>query len=212
MTDCHPRVSLVTIYEDHIKQIFQDQELPPFYCAIENISVRNATTKVIVIRLAEAHVNKFLKLFSSATQDNINNFIPWNQWIALIAAKQLDLIQRQNAVLTNSKSIILSGFKNDDNIRFNYSLFTLDNSIMADDDDDAPEEPDNKFAHMTVNEFIKMKYKDINGEPLFQFCYPVSLGTRELNVKASHAHEAIHLCKVIKEDMLLYMSDQFSIM
>jgi hypothetical protein len=207
LTDCHPRVSMVAIYEDRIKQLFPNITLPPFYCAIENISVRHATTKVIIIRSAESNVNEFLKLFRSATKDNINTFIPWNQWIAMIPGKQLDLIQRQNGVLTNIKSLIISGFKNNENTRLNYSALSLDTSIMADDDDIAPAETETNLSNMTVQEFLLQNYKDINGEPIFQFCYPVSLGIRELNVNSNHAHEAIHLCKVIKQDMLLYMSD-----
>jgi hypothetical protein len=206
LTDCHPRISLIATYEDRIKRIFKDIELPEFYCAIENISVRNATTKVIVIRSADTSVNRFLSLFRTATQDNINTFIPWNQWIAMIPGKQLDLIQRQNNVLTNIKSIILSGFKNDDTICFNYSSPEMDNSIMDDDEDYIPAVIDEKYGNMTVSEFIRNKYLDINGEPIVQFCYPVSLGILELNVNSIHAHQAIHLCKTIKEDMLMYMT------
>jgi hypothetical protein len=207
LTDCHPRVSLIATYEDRIKQIFHGMEIPEFYCAVDNVSVRHATTKVIVIRSAEADVNTFQKLFRKATHDNINTFIPWNQWIAMIPAKQLDLIQRQNSTLTNLKSIILSGFKNDETIRFNYSATSKDDSIMDDESEEAPTVIDDKTGNMTVNEFLLNKYKDINGTPIFQFCYPVSLGIRELNVTAIHAYEAIHLCKEIKEDMLLYMSN-----
>jgi hypothetical protein len=208
LTDCHPRVSMVAVYEDRIKQIFHDIEIPPFYCAVDNVSVCNTTTKVIMIKSAEADVNRFLSLFRTATQENINTFIPWNQWIAMIPAKQLDLIQRQNGVLTSIKSIILSGFKDIEDIPLNYSTKLMDTSIMADDDDATPVEPDDKYRNATVNEFLKTNYKDIHGEPLFQFCYPVSLGIREMNVNMKHAHEAIHLCKTIKADMLQYMSDE----
>jgi hypothetical protein len=207
LTDSHPRVSLIATYENRIKQIFKDIELPEFYCAIENISVRIATTKVIVILSAEAAVNKFISLFRTATQDNINTFIPWNQWIAMIPEKQLDLIQRQNSVLTNIKSIsFYLDLKITKKNCFNYSPTAMDNSIMDDDEDDDPAVIDEKYGNMTINEFIRNKYLDINGERIVQFCYPVSLGIRELNVKSIHVHEAIHLCKTIKEDMLMYMT------
>jgi hypothetical protein len=38
---------------------------------------------------------------------------------------------------------------------------------MADDDDATPVEMDDKYGNMTVNESIKTKYKDTNGEHLF---------------------------------------------
>jgi hypothetical protein len=113
-----------------------------------------------MIKSAEADVNRFLSLFRTATQDNINTFIPWNPWIAMIPAKHL--IQRQNGVLTSLKSIILSGFKNIEDIPLNYSTKLMDTSIMADDDDATPAELDEKYGNVTVNEFIKTNYKDID--------------------------------------------------
>jgi hypothetical protein len=45
----HPRESLIKVYEARIKQLFRNKKIPPFYCVIEHVSVRQATTKVIVI-------------------------------------------------------------------------------------------------------------------------------------------------------------------
>jgi hypothetical protein len=63
-----------------------------------------------------------------------------------------------------------------------------------------------EYGNMTTIEFLKSKYKDGQGNQIFQHCYPVSLGIREFLVLQRHAQEAMDLCKGIKEDMLQYMA------
>jgi hypothetical protein len=60
--------------------------------------------------------------------------------------------------------------------------------------------------NVTVTEFLYRNYKDCDGNELFTYIYPVALGVREMLVQHRHAQEVIELCKVLKEDMFLYMS------
>jgi hypothetical protein len=203
LTECHPRASLLHVYEERIKNLFPKVKLPPFYCSIEHISVRQATTKVIVIRSSDKDVLTFLNHFKTVTKINLYTFIPWREWIAMVSSKQLNVIQTQNKTLTKNRSIILSGFKDKENIKFNHSHASTEDMNY---DDNEGTEKTKDFKHMTVSEFMQSKYTDGTGNRLFQFIYPVTLGVRELLVKHHHANEAIELCKVIKEDLFKYMS------
>jgi hypothetical protein len=82
-------------------------------------------------------VAEFLDLLKKATRINFHNFVPWREWNAMISAKQLNLIQKQNRNITSSKSIILSGFKENESVKFNYSLIDSDEMIYRNDDDDS---------------------------------------------------------------------------
>jgi hypothetical protein len=207
LTRCHPRSSLIKVYEVRIKKLFQGKSVPEFYCTIENVSVRQATTKVIAIRAAESDVNKLLSLFKTFKNDHFHPFIPWKEWIAMVNTKQLDVIRKQNIILVNIKSIIVSGFKNSEHIKFNHSNSEVE--FMQTGIPDGTEEIDFsvEYGNMTTTEFLKLKYKDGQGNQIFHHCYPVTLGIREFMVLQRHAQEAIDLCKVIKEDLLQYMSD-----
>jgi hypothetical protein len=206
LTECHPRTSLIPIYEERIKNLFPKVTLPPFYCTIEYLSLRQVTTKVIVIRTMEKEITTFLNLFKQVTKINLYTFIPWREWISMIATKQLHVIQTQNKTLTKNRSIILSGFKDSDNIKFNYSVTPLDDMLSEEDEANHNSENIKDIKHMTVSEFMRAMYTDGSGNKLFQFIYPVTLGVREMLVKHHQANEAIELCKVIKEDMYKYMS------
>jgi hypothetical protein len=206
LTQCHPRASLLKVYETRIKQKFGKGKCPEFYCTIEHISVRQTTTKVIVIRSAEKDVKELLDLFKIAKTINFQIFIPWREWNAMISAKQLDLIQKQNKNITNSKSIIISGFKDNGKIKFNYSLVESDNMIYTNDDDNINNDNTNDKRNVTVDEFLYNHYKDCDGHGLFEYIYPVVLGVREILVQHRHVQEVIELGKVIKEDMFLHMS------
>lgn len=63
------------------------------------------------------------------------------------------------------------------------------------------------YGDITVRQFLLSKYKTGTGVPLFRFCFPVKYGMREFVVKTEHAQEAIDFCKVAKEDMLAYMTN-----
>jgi hypothetical protein len=203
---CHPRASLVKIYEERIKNLFAGRSIPEFYCTIENVSVRQTTTKVISIRTAEEDVGTLLKLFKSVSKGNLYVFVPWREWVAMQNTKQLAIIHEQNEIRTNVKSIILSGFKDYNNVKLNYLEFDQHNTHMTENSNTGVHVTD-VYGNMTVTEFLLKKYKDGNGQNLFQHCFPVSMGIRELLVEQKHAQEAIELCKEIKEDMLLYMTD-----
>jgi hypothetical protein len=206
LTQCHPRASLIKVFEERIKQSFKGCQYPPFYCSIEYISVRQTTTKVVVIRSAEKDVSDLLDLFKKSTRINFYTFIPWREWNAMISPKQLDLIQRQNKNITNSKSIIVSGFKDNDTVKFDYTLVETDDMIFTTDTDDHHSNKKENPCSVTVDEFLYKHYKDCDGNELFTYIYPVTLGIREILVQHHHAKEVIELCKVIKQDMYSYMS------
>jgi hypothetical protein len=206
LTQCHPRASLIKVFEERVKQTFYGHQYPPFYCAIEHISVRQTTTKVVVIRSAEKDVADLLELFKKATRIQLHKFVPWREWNAMISAKQLDLVQKQNKNITSSKSIILSGFKNNESVKFNYSLVESDEMIYRNDDDDSSKSKNADKDNVTVTEFLYRHYKDCDGDELFTYIYPVALGVREMLVQHRHAKEVIELCKVLKQDMFLHMS------
>jgi hypothetical protein len=206
LTQCHPRASLIHVFEERIKQTFAGCDYPPFTCSIEHISVRQTTTKVIVIRSAEKDVAELLELFKKAKRIHFHSFIPWREWNAMISPKQLDLIQRQNKNMTSSKSIILSGFKNDENVKFDYSLAQPDDMILTTEKDIDDNTANAKKGIVTVAEFLYQHYKDCEGNELFTYIYPVALGVREILVQHCHAQEVIELCKVIKQDMFSYMN------
>jgi hypothetical protein len=201
---CHPRISMVKVYEERIKAMLGRQNIPQFYCTIENVSVRQATTKVVMIRSAEADLSKLLNKIMDTTTDNLHTFIPWREWVAMISSKQLDLIQKENKLMTKVKSIILSGFKDNDDVKLNYSNAGDDSIDMLDDNEKVP--TIDEFGEMTFSEFLLSKYKDGQGNKIFDYCYPVSLGIRELLVTHNHASEAITLCKTVKVDSLHYMT------
>jgi hypothetical protein len=206
LTQCHPRASLIKVFEERIKQAFIGSRYPQFYCTVEYISVRQTTTKVVVIRSAEKDVKEMLDLFKKAHKLNLHTFVPWREWNAMISSKQLDLIQKQNKNITNSKSIILSGFKDNANIKFNYCLLPSDDMIFAEENEQPNIDYNKEYCNSTVDEFLYKHYKDCNGKELFQHIYPVALGVREILVQHKHAKEVIELCKEIKEDMFLHMS------
>jgi hypothetical protein len=206
LTRCNPRSSLIQVYEERIKTLFKGKSIPEFYCTIENVSVRQATTKVIVIRAAEKDVIKLLSLFKLFKNDHFHPFIPWKEWIAMVNTKQLDVIRKQNIILVNIKSIIVSGFKNSEHVQLNHSNTDLDTMNTSTFGDVEQVDFHDEYGHMTTTEFLKSKYKDGLGNQIFHHCYPVTLGIREFMVLQRHAQEAIDLCKVIKEDMLPYMS------
>jgi hypothetical protein len=206
LTQCHPRASLIKVFEERIKQSFIGCQYPQFYCTIEHISVRQTTTKVIVIRSAEKNVMEMLDLFKKSQKLHMHTFVPWREWNAMISTKQLDLIQRQNKNITSSKSIILSGFKDNVFVKFNYSLIDTDEMIYRDENEKENSAETKDHRNVTVEEFLYKHYKDCDGKRLFQYIYPVALGVREILVQHRHANEAIELCKEIKEDMFMYMS------
>jgi hypothetical protein len=98
LTQCHPRASLIKVYEERIKQTLSGHHFPPFYCVIEHISVRQTTTKVVVIRSAEKDVATLLNLFKIAKRIHFHKFVPWREWNAMISAKQFDLIQNRTRI------------------------------------------------------------------------------------------------------------------
>jgi hypothetical protein len=206
LTQCHPRASLIKVFEERIKQTLSSYHYPPFYCAIEHISIRQTTTKVVVIRSAEKDVAELLDLFKKAGRIHFHKFVPWREWNAMISPKQLDLIQKQNKNITSSKSIIVSGFKDNESVKFNYSLVESDDMIYVDEDDEKQNNQNANQSSVTVAEFLYRHYKDCEGNELFTYVYPVALGVREMLVEHRHAKEVIELCKVIKQDMFLYMS------
>lgn len=63
LTQSHPRMSLVKIYEERIKDLFQDETIPPFYCSVEEVASGQSHCKVIFIKSAEKYVAKFVHLF-----------------------------------------------------------------------------------------------------------------------------------------------------
>ena len=216
LTQSHPRMSLTKIYEERVKDLFQDETIPPFYCCVEEIGSGQSHCKVIVVKAAEKHVMKFVNLFQKYALKNTYKFIAWKQWTAMEPSKQIDLIQIQNNRLARSKSILLSGFVDDDIITMNHSFTTKmndsldwesENTINKEDKDDEDLQVIDIYGDMTVRQFLLSKYKTGTGEPLFSFCFPVKYGMREFVVKNKHAQEAIDFCKVAKEDMLAYMSN-----
>jgi hypothetical protein len=89
---------------------------------------------------------------------NLNFFVPWREWNAMISSKLLDLIQKQYKLVTNTRSILLSGFKNDENVKFNYSTIEAEEIMLENDVTKRNEEKSNEFPNMTVVQFMKFKY------------------------------------------------------
>ena len=130
LTQSHPRMSLVKIYEERIKDLFQDETIPPFYCCVEDVGSGQSHCKVIVVKSGEKYVQKFVHLFQKYEMKNTYKFMSWKQWIAMPPEKQIKLIQVQNKRLAKSKSILLSGFVDDDIITLNHSFTSkMDSSV-----------------------------------------------------------------------------------
>ena len=144
-TQSHPRMSLVKIYEEHIKDLLQDETIPPFYCGIEDVGSGQSHCKVIVVKAAEKHVAKFVHLFQKYALKNTYKFMAWRQWTTMAPEEQLKLIQVQNKRLARSKSILLSGFSDDDMITMNHSFTTkMDLSVDWDNEQTLKNEENDK--------------------------------------------------------------------
>jgi flagellar hook-basal body complex protein FliE len=59
----------------------------------------------------------------------------------------------------------------------------------------------------TINEFIAYHYKDIEGNNIFHHCYNPLTGIRELLAPQAKTEEAKVICKILKKDLMYYMSE-----
>ena len=142
-------MSLTKIYEERVKDLFQDEAIPPFYCCVEEIGSGQSHCKVIVVKSAEKHVMKFVKLFQKYATKNTYKFMAWKQWTAMIPSKQIDLIQIQNNRLSRSKSILLSGFVDDDIITMNHSFTTnMNDSFELDENNNNQNDKDEEVQEI----------------------------------------------------------------
>ena len=140
--------------------------------------------------------------FKKCIQTKVAKFEPWNPYEAMVPEKQIALINSQINLHIKFRSLLVSGFANDETTTMNREVH------METDNKDLIETPTNvsNLRHLNVCQYILNKYKDIDGEKLFNYGYPVSLGIRELIVNQKHYFEAKDLCSVMKYDLVKVMS------
>lgn len=156
-----------------------------------------------MIKSAEKDSSTLLQLFKNATSENrmfTTKFNSWKQWQAMTDESKLVSIQKQNKLHTNMTSLLVSGLKDDGTI-------TMQESNFMEDDDHNKMSENNKNAKMTIYEFMIDNYKTASDERLFQFIHLVVNGIREIIVNSKNVLEAKDLCKIIKYDMIKYMTE-----
>lgn len=116
LTQCHPRNDLIKVYEERLKKRLSCLNIPDFYCTVEYLAVRSICCKVIMIKCAEKDLPTLSLMFKKCKQTKLAKFEPWKQYEAMDQSKQIALIKLQIKMHVDYRSLLVSGFRDDDKV------------------------------------------------------------------------------------------------
>jgi hypothetical protein len=70
------------------------------------------------------------------------------------------------------------------------------------------EEAETPTEEKTINEFLKSHYKNVEGIPIFKYCYEPVNGVRQVVVDEENELEARLICKDFKKELVNYMAEE----
>jgi hypothetical protein len=223
-----PRADQTDLYELR-SQLSVTSSCPPFFLQIKHIKAAFGITKVWNIYANTLDTDKIISELNLAyNTPNLRHFFTWKEYQSLHHSQQLTILKLQNTFITEYRSLLVSGFKpdnNTDHVMWDDDLTmnqTTDSTGQPNgqwqfdtDTDDivlSHETIEDRFYQginlttTTISDFMQQAFISGDQTPVFAHVYAPILGTHEVLVHSQHIPEAMDLIKVINTDLCRIMN------
>jgi hypothetical protein len=120
--------------------------------------------------------------FEELNDNKSINFFPWTDFLSCDAEQRTTIVQRINQWRNNYRSMLIHGFKDNDN---NVPMYFNESGIEND-----------PLMTTSVTEYLANYIKDVKGNKLFQHVYAPQYGIREAIVQLHNFSQAASFIKV----------------
>jgi hypothetical protein len=191
------RPETMSIYKARINQLLPDRS-PRFNLSVQALHGPNQKTcRVFMIKCDKKNVVEIVKVLNKIVHPCIN-FFSFQSFLNMTPGKKLTVVLDQYNWSTNYRSLLLNGFKdNEDNIPM---------YVEEDDDMDLTEEEE-ELKNTSVSNYLRYHVRASNGEPLSEYVYPPCNGTREFLVTVANFYDGLNYMEVGRGELCRMMND-----
>jgi hypothetical protein len=223
-----PRKDQTLLYEQRA-QLAVTNRCPPFFLQVQHMKAAHCLTKVWNVYAAPEDADELSKELKKAfNKPSLRQFFTWKEYQSIQLSQQLTILQLHNTFLTDFRSLLIHGFKPDDN--GTYVMWDDDITIQrvtdtnghtteewefhTDTDDivmshELIEDRFHKKLNLTtttISTFIQKAFLSGDETPVFAHVYDQIQGTREVIVPKHHIPEALDLIKTIRIELCRTMN------
>jgi hypothetical protein len=210
--DIVPRYETLQLHHTRLVDLLPTNA-PPFQLNIQSIYGRSGSRSKAVMVNCDIENEQILKVMLDSLHKNEQlEFYPWKEYVGLPIELKEVLIRKQNNFLNNYRTIILSGFiDNDDNV----PMYMVDEEELEDlhiaikngtTDKYNSKAYNEGFESLGVTEYLQNYIFSGDKTTLFEKVYPPIEGMREVVLKRIHLAEALDFSEVFRGELARCMN------